>query len=65
MMERGTWFRREVARGRWRDEKEDLAGNGAARAPDWGPWLDRGHLSVFNDGISIVYGGWPSHKREK
>ena len=34
MMERGTWCRREVARGRWRDEKEDLAGNGAARAPD-------------------------------
>ena len=48
---------REVERGRWRDETEDLAGIGAAPATDLGPWLGLGHLSVSYYGISNGYGG--------
>ena len=54
-----------MARGRWRDETEDLAGIGAAPATDLGPWLGLGHLSVSYYGIGNVYGGWPSHKSAK
>ena len=58
MMERGTWCMREVERGRWRDETEDLTGSGAAPVTDLGPWLSLGHLSVSYYGIGNVYGGW-------
>ena len=67
MMEMGTWCMREVERGRWRDETEDLAGIGAAPATDLGPWLCWA-LAIYpflTTELVMSTGRWPSHKRQK